>query len=99
MDFCRYCGASIPPRNGEGTCHKCDPNVEAKMAFKPVVHYRPTPEDRIIVGERALVYDVVDHPDFKVSNTPGKMVSTSPVKRIEKLYFETQNTIYARFYS
>lgn len=26
-DFCRYCGAGIPPRYGEGTCPKCDPNV------------------------------------------------------------------------
>ena len=24
-EFCRYCGANIPPREGEGTCHKCDP--------------------------------------------------------------------------
>lgn len=24
-DFCRYCGAGIPPRLGEGTCEKCDP--------------------------------------------------------------------------
>jgi len=22
-DFCRYCGASIPPREGEGRCEKC----------------------------------------------------------------------------
>jgi hypothetical protein len=26
-EFCRYCGAGIGPfyREGEGTCHKCDP--------------------------------------------------------------------------
>lgn len=24
-DFCRHCGASIPKREGEGTCEKCDP--------------------------------------------------------------------------
>lgn len=29
-DFCRYCGASIPKRPGEGTCPKCDP-VGVKM--------------------------------------------------------------------
>jgi hypothetical protein len=23
-DFCRACGASIPPRKGEGTCEVCD---------------------------------------------------------------------------
>lgn len=68
------------------------------MTGKKVVHYRPTPDDRIIVGERALLFDVVDHPSEDVSNTPGTMVSTSAVRKIEKLYFETQNTIYARFY-
>lgn len=25
-DFCTHCGASIPPRLGEGTCPKCDPD-------------------------------------------------------------------------
>jgi len=24
-EFCRHCGACIPPRVGEGTCPKCDP--------------------------------------------------------------------------
>jgi hypothetical protein len=24
-DFCRHCGADVPPRYGEGTCSKCDP--------------------------------------------------------------------------
>jgi hypothetical protein len=24
-DFCRFCGASVPPRIGEGTCERCDP--------------------------------------------------------------------------
>jgi hypothetical protein len=24
-EFCRYCGANIPPRLGEGTCERCDP--------------------------------------------------------------------------
>lgn len=23
--FCLQCGASVPPREGEGTCYKCDP--------------------------------------------------------------------------
>lgn len=26
-DFCRDCGANIPPKLGEGTCLKCDPVV------------------------------------------------------------------------
>ena len=25
LDFCRSCGASVPPRFGEGTCKQCDP--------------------------------------------------------------------------
>jgi hypothetical protein len=29
-DFCRYCGASIPPRLGEGTCQTCNPPTRAK---------------------------------------------------------------------
>lgn len=24
-NFCRHCGASIPPRDGEGACGKCNP--------------------------------------------------------------------------
>lgn len=24
-DFCRWCGASIPPRSGEATCERCTP--------------------------------------------------------------------------
>jgi len=24
-EFCIYCGAHIPKREGEGTCPKCDP--------------------------------------------------------------------------
>lgn len=37
--FCRHCGASIPPREGEGTCDKCDP----KLGGDPVAaEHRPT---------------------------------------------------------
>lgn len=25
VPFCSYCGALIPPREGEGTCPRCDP--------------------------------------------------------------------------
>ena len=28
-DFCRACGAGIPPRDGEGTCGTCDPRPGA----------------------------------------------------------------------
>jgi|APSaa5957512622_1039677.scaffolds.fasta_scaffold14591_2 hypothetical protein len=27
-EFCRNCGANIPPREGEGTCPKCDPSTQ-----------------------------------------------------------------------
>jgi len=30
-DFCRYCGATIPPIFGEGTCPKCNPPNEGTM--------------------------------------------------------------------
>lgn len=30
-DFCRHCGAGIPPREGEGRCWKCDPEVQLKI--------------------------------------------------------------------
>lgn len=29
-DFCRNCGANIPPITGEGTCPECDPEGCAK---------------------------------------------------------------------
>lgn len=32
-DFCKFCGAGIPPKYGEGTCIKCDPKgVAANIA-------------------------------------------------------------------
>ena len=27
-DFCIHCGACIPPKYGEGTCPKCDPELK-----------------------------------------------------------------------
>lgn len=32
-EFCGHCGASIPPRNGEGRCEKCAPI--ASLFWKP----------------------------------------------------------------
>jgi hypothetical protein len=30
-EFCGYCGAGTPPREGEGTCPKCDPTLGGKL--------------------------------------------------------------------
>jgi hypothetical protein len=40
--FCRYCGAGIPPRQGEGTCDRCDP----RLGGDPVqAEHRPIIDD------------------------------------------------------
>lgn len=63
--------------------------------MKPIVHYHPTPNDVIVVGQRASLYWVVDHLSPDVSNTEGVHVSTSTVlEMFDKGEFETRNTIY-----
>lgn len=40
--FCRRCGASIPPRHGEGTCPACDPEgVKRNMAKYAALTSKP----------------------------------------------------------
>lgn len=63
---------------------------------KPTVHYVPHKDDAIFEGERAVLHNVVDHPNTRrVSNTPGKLVFTSTVVAVgEGGAFETINTQY-----
>jgi len=42
-DFCRSCGANVPPIDGEGTCPKCDPEGCAKNQAKLNFHVLPSP--------------------------------------------------------
>lgn len=65
-----------------------------KVDKKPVVHYRPTENDAIEVGVRAIIYNVVDHPSSMVSNRPGVAVFTSNVLKKKGRRFETENTRY-----
>lgn len=37
--FCRHCGANRPPRAGEGTCPKCDPEGCKENARRNAVPY------------------------------------------------------------
>lgn len=69
--------------------------------MKKVVHWRPTKDDFIEVGARALLFNVIDHPNKdRVSNRPDNPVSTSGVIKIINMKdgqitkFETENTIY-----
>lgn len=62
--------------------------------MKPIVHYIPTLEDRINVGEIAFLWNVLDHPSPGVSNMPGQCVATSFVVRLHDDGFETTNTRY-----
>lgn len=67
------------------------------MRTKIIVHYRPTNQDIIKVGSRAMLWNVLDHPSDAVSNTPGEAVYTSNVINIindNGDSFETQNSIY-----
>lgn len=63
---------------------------------KPTVRYTPHKEDQIEAGYRAVLHDVIDHPNTdRVSNTPGKLVFTSKVVAVgEGGAFETLNTQY-----
>lgn len=66
------------------------------MTQKKIVHYTPTKEDFISVGQSAWVHPI-DHPDKeRVSNK--KPVITSEVLRYDKSSgeFETLNTVYKR---
>lgn len=59
---------------------------------KPVVKYRRTESDRIVVGHPAYVHPI-DHTSPLVSNT--KMVITSPVvSKSNDGSFETANSLY-----
>ena len=60
---------------------------------KPIVNYTPQDADYIKVGHRAFVQPT-NHPSQQVSNTTGVM--TSPVVKLTKDGFETQNTIYRK---
>ena len=62
--------------------------------MKKIVHYKPSPQDFIVEGQRALLWDVLDHTSLEVSNTSGHPVTTSKVVRIHEGYFETLNTFY-----
>lgn len=67
------------------------------VQIKPIVHYRPSNDDFVAEGARALLWDVLDHPNqYMVSNTPGTPVMTSEVVEVygHKAGFETLNTVY-----
>jgi hypothetical protein len=62
-DFCQYCGAGIPPREGEGTCDRCQPLDIIEQHFpwaapKPRAETLPTryyeEEHHDHAGERGL---------------------------------------------
>ena len=45
-DFCRFCGANIPPKLGEGSCDICDPdgvraNIERNRALEKTTNRKP----------------------------------------------------------
>ena len=55
-EFCSWCGASIPPRYGEGTCNECDPKdkrmsliivLRNKSSLAPVSDY----DYEVMVGD------------------------------------------------
>lgn len=56
---------------------------------KPTVYYIPTNSDYIVVGERADVHDVHNHPHVR-----SNWVNTSTVVAITDEGFETLNTKY-----
>ena len=63
---------------------------------KPKVLYRPTKNDIIKRGQRAvLLGGTLNHYSPFASNS-GCAVYTSPVVKITKTGFETQNTLYER---
>jgi hypothetical protein len=62
--------------------------------MKKIVHYKPHPEDVIVVGRNGYVMEPLDHPGPHVTNTVP--VITSRVVHVAEGYFETENTIYAR---
>jgi hypothetical protein len=63
------------------------------MSKKPIVHYKPSIADYIVLNESALVLPT-DHWSFLVTNTC--MIHTSKVVHYDKAtgVFETMNTIY-----
>lgn len=65
-DFCHYCGASIPPRYGEGTCNLCPPVVTfyitGPMRGLPFYNF-PAFDGARDLGE-SLGYDIISPADL-----------------------------------
>lgn len=38
MDYCKHCGAGVPPRKGEGTCPKCTKTNQYTTGYDMVLH-------------------------------------------------------------
>jgi len=69
------------------------PETSNYIPSKRVVHYRPEPDQRIIVGKPAFIYPV-DHPDSDhVSNTTIVITSTVQSYATNGEFF-TNNTHY-----
>ena len=68
-EFCRYCGASIPKRDGEGTCERCDPEgVAANCArFRDpdaiIAEYEDEEREH---AERMTADDMRAYPDWRL---------------------------------
>lgn len=52
-EFCKYCGAGVGKfkREGEGTCHRCDP-VDPELAYRLGELYEKYPDDPIFNDKR-----------------------------------------------
>ena len=76
-------------RRYNGCCYRsCSRDIYMKIR----VHYIPQEGDVIVVGQSAVVHNVLDHPSFVVSNRHP--VWTSAVLKLFKNGFETHNTRY-----
>lgn len=61
-DFCRFCGASIPPKMGEGTCEKCDPTHDFKTG-RPRERVMPDADLKTLVEKLIFKWteDAIEH--------------------------------------
>lgn len=73
-DFCRYCGADIPPRNGEITCPKCEPqdwaevrpaNSDDNVAYQNWQQrvYAMSEDDNVVQGNKKRLRCALDNMD------------------------------------
>lgn len=97
--FCSYCGANCPPREGEGTCAKCDPEGVRKHQLAQIDKWRQDSEvlrrsnivEIAVRNETGSVSEYMNHWEGRALRAELKLVEVSSI--LSSIQMRTHDTL------